>query len=90
MLDSPSFFVHEKADEDLEEIFDYSVEHFGFTRAVRYVRDIEVMFLELAHEPRKGKLFDPQIPHYLHKKVESHFIYYAPCNGPLCQNSCRL
>lgn len=63
MPDTPSFFVHEKADCDLEEIFDYSVERFGFSRAVSYVRDIERKFNELASNPGKGKSFDPQRPH---------------------------
>lgn len=81
MPDTPSFFVHEKADSDLEEIFDYSVERFGFSRAVSYVRDIEAMFFELAANPGSGKPFDPQRPHYLHKRVESHFIYYGICDS---------
>ena len=81
MPDTPSFFVHEKADNDLEEIFDYSVESFGFARAVRYIKDIEAMFSELAHDPLKGRSFDPELPHCFHKRVESHFIYYAPCDN---------
>lgn len=81
MPDTPSFFIHEKADSDLEEIFDYSEEHFGFARAVLYIKDIEAMFIELARDPRKGKKFDPQLPDCLHKRVESHFIYYTTCDN---------
>ncbi|WP_028877637.1 type II toxin-antitoxin system RelE/ParE family toxin [Teredinibacter turnerae] len=81
MPDTPSFFVHEKADSDLEEIFDYSVERFGFSRAVNYVRAIEAMFNELASNPGSGKSFDPHRPHYLLKRVESHFIYYCVCEN---------
>ncbi|WP_018417076.1 type II toxin-antitoxin system RelE/ParE family toxin [Teredinibacter turnerae] len=81
MPDTPSFFVHEKADSDLEEIFDYSAERFGFSRAVNYVRAIEAMFNELASNPGSGKSFDPHRPHYLLKRVESHFIYYRVCEN---------
>ena len=41
MPDHPTFYVHEKADSDLEEIFEYSVEQFGFARAEQYIYDIE-------------------------------------------------
>lgn len=41
MPNSPSFYVHEKADSDLEDIFDYSVENFGFACAEQYVYEIE-------------------------------------------------
>ena len=81
MSDEPRFFIHEKADSDLEEIFDYSLENFGFARAVRYIKDIEAMFAELAEDPRKGTLFDPQLSYCLHKRVQSHVIYYAPCEN---------
>ena len=47
MSDCPTFYVHEKADNDLENIFDYSVEQFGFVRAEQYVYDIEQAFKDL-------------------------------------------
>ena len=37
MPDDPAFCVHEDADSDLEDIFDYSVEQFGFARAEQYI-----------------------------------------------------
>ena len=41
MSNSPIFYVHGKADSDLESIFVYSDEQFGFARAVQYVYDID-------------------------------------------------
>ena len=41
MPEQPTFHIHEKADSDLESIFDYSVEHFGFACAEQYICDIE-------------------------------------------------
>lgn len=73
------FFVHQKADEDLETIFGYSLEKFGIARAARYIKDIEIMFEQLARNPQKGNTFDIQLPNCLHIRVESHFIYYAEC-----------
>ena len=54
----PRFFLHQKADED-----------------------IEIMFEQLACSPQKGNIFDIQLPNCLHLRVESHFIYYAECEG---------
>ncbi len=51
------FFVHQKADEDLEAIFNYSQEKFGFARAARYIKDIEIMFEQLACKSAEGKYF---------------------------------
>lgn len=81
MHEPPKFFVHQKADEDLEGIFDFSVETFGFVRAARYMKDIEAMFKQLASSPNKGKTFDAQLPNCLHKRIESHFIYYEVCDN---------
>lgn len=81
MSEIPKIIVHQKADEDLEDIFDYSMERFGFQRAVRYIKDIETMFKALARDQHKGKTFDPQTPYYLHQRIESHFIYYSECKG---------
>lgn len=78
MPDCPSFFVHERADSDLEEIFDYSVEHFGFARAEQYVYDIERAFKNLADNPKLGARFDPDVNHYFHYPVGSHSVFYAP------------
>ena len=44
MPDNPIFYVHEKSDSDLKEIFDYSVEQFGFAHAEQYVYDTEQAF----------------------------------------------
>ena len=77
MLDHPTFYVHEKADSDLEDIFDYSVEHFGFARAEQYVYDIEQVFKDLAANPKLGRRFDPDVNRYLQYPVESHCIFYA-------------
>ncbi len=41
----------DNADNDLEDIFDYSIEQFGFARAEQYIVDIEQAFKELAANP---------------------------------------
>ena len=78
MPEHPTFYVHEKADSDIEEIFDYSLEQFGFARAEQYVYAIEQVFKDLAANPKLGRRFDPDVSHYFQYPVESHFIFYAP------------
>ena len=78
MSNSPIFYVHEKADSDLESIFDYSVEQFGFARAVQYVYDIDQAFKDLALNPKLGRRFDPDTRNYFQYPIESHCIFYAP------------
>lgn len=80
MPDDPVFYVHEKADSDQEDTFDYRVEKFGFARAEQYIVDIELTFKELAANPKLGRRLDPDTNHYFQYPVESHFIFYAPPN----------
>lgn len=63
MSDHPTFYVHEKADGDLEDIFDYSVEQ---------------VFRDLAANPKLGRRFDPDVNHYFQYPLESHCVFYAP------------
>jgi toxin ParE1/3/4 len=77
MSDAPSFHVHEKAERDLEQIFDYSVEQFGFVRAEEYIYKIEQVFRALAESPQLGRRFDPDVKRYLQYPVESHCVFYA-------------
>lgn len=78
MPDDPVFYVHEKADSDLEDIFDYSVKQFGLARAEQYIHDIERAFRELAANSNLGRRFDPEVSRYFQYPVESHCIFYAP------------
>lgn len=77
MSEHPTFYVHEKADSDLEEIFDYSIEQFEFARAEQYVYTIEQVFKNLAANPKLGRRFDPDVSDYYQYPVESHVIFYA-------------
>ncbi|MDO5638056.1 MAG: type II toxin-antitoxin system RelE/ParE family toxin [Myroides sp.] len=40
-----SYVLSEKAEVDLEEIFDYTCEEFGFNQAEKYLLEIESVFL---------------------------------------------
>lgn len=80
MPDSPSFFVHEQADSDLQDIFAYSLENFGFQQAEQYIYDIEQVFKTLAANPKLGIRFDPDVDRYFYFPVGSHGIFYMPAD----------
>lgn len=45
----------QKAELDLEEIFDYTVNEFGIEQAISYVSDFENSFIALAVNPKLGR-----------------------------------
>ncbi len=49
------YVLSEKADIDLEEIFDYTCEEFGFNQAEKYLLEIENVFYFLFKNPFSGK-----------------------------------
>jgi len=44
-----------RAQSDLDDIRDYSVEHFGFERAIRYLDAIEAGFRRIVDHPKIGE-----------------------------------
>lgn len=72
------YFLHAKADSDLETIFDYSVANSGFIKANQYIQEIMVSFERLTINPKLGKQFDPQTRQYSQYRIASHIIFYKP------------
>lgn len=49
------YVLSERADVDLEEIFDYTCKEFGFNQAEKYLLEIESVFYFLFKNPFSGK-----------------------------------
>lgn len=49
------YLLSEAADRDLEDIFDYTLNRFGTDQAVRYLIELETIFLKLTTHPGMGK-----------------------------------
>ncbi|WP_143883861.1 type II toxin-antitoxin system RelE/ParE family toxin [Chryseobacterium binzhouense] len=49
------YILSEAADKDLEDIFDYTLEEFGFDQAEKYLLEIEEIFQKLILNPQLGK-----------------------------------
>lgn len=52
------YILSEIADKDLEGIFDYTLDEFGFDQAEKYLLEIEEIFQNLIANPQIGKKRD--------------------------------
>jgi len=61
---------------DLDEIWTYSVEHWGVDRADRYIRDLIGAVEQIASGKRRGRACDDIRPGYFRCACQSHVIFY--------------
>ena len=70
------YILSEIADKDLEDIFDYTVDEFGFDQAEKYLLEIEEIFQNLIANPQIGKKRD-EIKQGLYSfPKDNHIIFY--------------
>ena len=65
-----------RAEADLDEIRDYSVEHFGVPRAIAYLDAIEQAFRRIVSFPGAGALHSTVEPPVRSLACERHRIFY--------------
>lgn len=69
------YILSEIADKDLEDIFDYTVAHFGFGQAEKYLLEIEEIFQNLIINLESGKKRD-EIKVGLYSFPKNHHIIF--------------
>ena len=70
------YILSEIADKDLEDIFDYTLDEFGFDQAEKYLLEIEGIFQNLIINPQIGKKRD-EIKQGLYSfPKDNHIIFY--------------
>ena len=70
------YILSEIADKDLEDIFDYTFDEFGFEQAEKYLLEIEEIFQNLIANPQIGKKRD-EIKQGLYSfPKDNHIIFY--------------
>ena len=70
------YLLSEIADEDLENIFEYTTNEFGFEQAEKYLNEIEEVFQSLLLNPELGKTRNEiKINLYSFPK-DNHIIFY--------------
>jgi toxin ParE1/3/4 len=57
-MSKKTYILSEIADKDLEDIFDYTLNEFGFNQAETYLLEIEEIFQNLFLNPHLGKKRD--------------------------------
>lgn len=75
---SKTFKLRPKADQDLQNIYTYSVEQWGTSRADKYIRDLETAFQKLAATHTLGRDCGHIHPNLRAYRVVSHVIFYKP------------
>ena len=73
-----AFKLRPAADQDLEDIYNYSVSEWGEDRADRYIRDLETTFQKLDSgelHARKADEINPGLKAY---RVASHVVFFRP------------
>jgi len=78
MPENRGFRLRPKAAKDLENIYEYSDQEFGSTRADRYIRDLDTAFQKLAENPSLGLDYSHIRPGLLAYRVVSHVIFFKP------------
>jgi toxin ParE1/3/4 len=65
-----------KAQRDIEEIWDYSLERFGFEKAEAYLRELQRAVKAVAEDPRRGLACDTIRSGYRKFPVGSHIVFF--------------
>lgn len=71
----PLLFSKE-AQEDVEQILQYSLENWGQPYTQKYGQKLDVAFRNIQTHPNIGKLRDDILPDYRMFKVEKYLIFY--------------
>ncbi len=78
MEENRAFRLRPKAEQDLEKIYEYSVQEFGIERAAQYIRDLNDAFNRLASDSSLGRNYDFVRPNLLAFNIVSHVIFFKP------------
>lgn len=71
-----TYILSEAADKDLEDIFDFTTDHFGLDQAEKYLLEIEEVFQILVSHPESGKARN-EIKEGLYSfPKDNHIIFY--------------
>ena len=73
-----NFRLTSRAESDLVEIADYTIETFGIEQARRYRDALETCFQTIADNPKVGRSADQLAPELRRYKHQSHVVFYMP------------
>lgn len=70
------YVLSREADNDLEEIFDYTFEEFGFNQAVKYLGEIDDVFVKLTNTPEIGRTRNEIKKSLYSLPIGNHVVFY--------------
>lgn len=76
MAKKNGYKLSQEADQDLEDIFDFTHSEFGFDQAVSYLQKFNVLFSELVQNPEIGKTRDEIKAGLRSFPQTSHIVFY--------------
>ncbi|TKB63370.1 MAG: type II toxin-antitoxin system RelE/ParE family toxin [Nitrospira sp.] len=73
-----SYSLSSKAVADLEDIYEYTIIHFGLEQARVYLLGLHGRFQMLAEQPTQGRKADELAPGLRRVEYQSHVVFYIP------------
>ena len=78
MGDIPLIYeLSQEADNDLSQIYDYTIEKFGTSQAIEYLTSFEQVFQSLCSNPKLGRKRDEIRKRVRSFSNESHVVFYT-------------
>jgi len=71
------YILSQEADNDLEEIFDYTFEEFGFNQAVKYLDEIAEVFVKIINTPEMERSRNEIKKSLYSLPTGSHVVFYT-------------
>ena len=71
-----AYALSQEADNDLQEIYDYTTEKFGAEQAIRYLTGIEELFNVLCNHPHTGRMRNEIRKGIRSISYVSHIVFY--------------
>ena len=72
-----NYILSREADNDLEKIFDYNLEEFGFNQAVKYLGEIDEVFVKIINTPEIGRSRNEIKKSVYSLPIGSHIVFYT-------------
>lgn len=69
------YILAPRAQADIEEIWDYTEEHWGLRQAALYTKELQKAIETIARDPRSGRACDDVRPGYRRFSVGAHVIF---------------
>jgi toxin ParE1/3/4 len=71
-----SYVLSQEADNDLEDIFEYTYSEFGLIQAFAYLSNIEELFLKLVQNPEMGRVRNELKNGLYSFPIGKHIVFY--------------